>query len=101
MVSSRDFFPLSYLTSRLAIRHGEPDISVAAIEATTQLIEKGSPFERQKLFKADVFSLALKLHNQRSQRQYSLKLLRAIVSHLSDAILNHDDLAREMISLFE
>ena len=74
---------------------------MAAIEATTQLVAKGNSFEHQLLFKADVFSVALKLHNERSQRQYSLKLLRAIVSHLSYAILTHDDLAKEMLSLFE
>ena len=85
----------------MARRHETPDIAVAAIEATTQLLEKGSYVEHQKLIDVDVFSVALELHSQPSQRQYSIKLLHAIVSNLSDAILIRDDLARKMISLFE
>ena len=74
---------------------------MAAIEATTQLLAKGSSFERKKLLDADVFSVALKLYDRRSQREQSLKLLHAIVLHLSPEILNDDNLAIEMISLFE
>ena len=91
----------SYLTSRLAVRNGDPDIVVAAIEATTQLLAKGSSFERKKLLDADVFSVALELHDRRSQREQSLKLLLAIISHLSYELLNDDNLAIELISLFE
>ena len=83
------------------VRNGDPDIVVAAIEATTQLLAKGSSFERKKLFDADVFPVALELHNRRSQREQSLKLLNAIVSHLSYEILNDNHLAIKMLSLFE
>lgn len=74
---------------------------MAAIEATTQLLEKGSSLERKKLFEAQVFSVALELYDRRSQREQSLKLLYAIVSNLSYEILNDDRLAIEMLSLFE
>ena len=96
------FLP-SYLTCPLAVidRNGGPDIDVAAIEATTQLLTKGSPYEHEKLFNAKVFSVALELHDRRSQRQHSLKLLHAIVSHLSHKILADDELAGKMFSLFE
>ena len=91
----------SSLTCRLAVRNGNPEIVVAAIEAATQLLAKGSFFERKKLLDADIFLVALKLYDRRSQREQSLKLLHAIVLHLSPEILNDDDLAIEMISLFE
>jgi hypothetical protein len=94
-------FCLPHLTSRLAVRNGDPDIVVAVIEATTQLLANGSPVERKKLLEADVFPVALKLHNRRSQREQSLKLLLAIISHLSYEIINDDNLAIEMLSLFE
>lgn len=94
-------FCLPYLISRLAVRNGDPDIVVAAIGATTLLLAKGSSFEREKLLDADVFSVALKLYDRRSQREQSLKLLHAIVLHLSYEIINDDNLAIEMLSLFE
>ena len=92
---------LFYLTSRLAVRNGGPDIVVAAIEATTRLLAKGNAFELKKFLDANVFGVALALHDRRSQREQSLKLLHAVVSHLSYEILNDDDLAIEMIYLFE
>lgn len=85
----------------MAARNGDPDIVAAAIEASTQLLAKGSPYERKKLFDANVFPVALKLHDRRSQREQSLKLLYAIVSHLSYEILDDDHLAIQMLSLFE
>ena len=85
----------------MAARNGDPDIVAAAIEATTQLLEEGSCFERKKLLDAEVFTVALKLHDQRSHREQSLKLLYAIVSNLSYEILHDEDLAIEMLSLFE
>ena len=100
-MSSGNLFLPSYLISRLAIRKGEPDISAAAIEATIQLLAKGGSFEHQKLLNADVFSVAWELHDRRSQRQLSLELLRAVVSHLSYLLLTYEDLATEMCSLFE
>ena len=101
IVSFGNLFLPSYLSCWLVARNGEPVIAVAAIEATTQLLTKGSSFEHQKLLKADVFPVALTLYDRRSQRQHSLKLLRAIISQLSHAILADDGLAREMFSLFE
>ena len=101
MSDEGDLILPSCLTTRLATRNGDPDIVVAAIEATTQLLAKGSSFERKKLLDADVFPVALKLYDRRSQREQSLKLLHAIVLHLSHDILNDDNLAIEMISLFE
>jgi hypothetical protein len=101
IVSDGDLILPSYLTIRLGVRNGDTDIVVAAIEATTQLLAKGSSFERKKLLDADVFPVALKLYDRRSQREQSLKLLHAIVLHLSHEILNDDNLAIEMISLFE
>jgi hypothetical protein len=85
----------------LGVRNGDPDIVVAAIEATTLLLAKGSSLERNKLLDANVFSVALTLHNRRSQREQSLKLLHAIVLHLSYEIINDNGLAIEMLSLFE
>jgi hypothetical protein len=101
IVSAGDLILPSYLTNRWAARNGDPDIVVAAIEATTQLLAKGSSFERKKLLDANVFPVALKLYDRRSQREQSLKLLHAIVLHLSHEILNDDNLAIDMISLFE
>jgi hypothetical protein len=71
IVSSGDLILPSYLTSLLAARNGDPDIASAAKEATTQLLAKGSPFERKKLLDANVFRVALSLHNRRSQREQS------------------------------
>jgi hypothetical protein len=85
----------------LAVRNGDPLIVVAAIEATTQVLMKGSALELKKLLDADVFIVALKLHDRRSHREHSLKLLYAIVSNLSYEILHDENLAIEMISLFE
>ena len=102
IVSDGDLILPSYLTNRWAVRNGDPDILVvAAIEATTQLLAKGSSLERKKLLDADVFPVALKLYDRRSQREQSLKLLHAIVLHLSHEILNDGNLAIQMISLFE
>jgi hypothetical protein len=85
----------------LAARNGDPDIASAAKEATTQLLAKGSPFECKKLLDANVFPVALSLHDRRSQREQLLKLLCAIVMNLSYEILNDDRLAIKMLSLFE
>jgi hypothetical protein len=101
IVSDGDLILPSYLTIRLPVRNGGPDIVVAAIEATTRLLAKGSYFERKKLLDAKVFLVALKLHNRGSQREQSLKLLHSIVLHLGYEILNDDNLAIEMLSLFE
>ena len=100
IVSARDLILPSYLTSRLAARNGGPDIVAAAIEATTQLLVNGSPFERKKLFDTDVFPVAMKLHDRRCQREQALKLLYAIVSNLHCEILNDDQLAIKMFSHF-
>ena len=95
IVSAEVLILPSYLTNRWAVRNDNPDIVVAAVEATTQLLAKGSSIERKKLLDADVFSVALKLRDRRSQ------LLDAIDRHLSYEMLNDDRLAIEMLSLFE
>jgi hypothetical protein len=74
---------------------------MAAIEATIQLLAKGSSFDRKKLIDAEIFPVALELHDRRSQREHSLKLLHAIILHLSYEILNNQIHAIEMLSLFE
>ena len=99
-VSPGNLFLLPYLTSWLVVRKGEPDIAAAAVEATTKLLAKGTSFEHQKLLKGDVFSVALELYNT-PQRQLSLELLRAIISHLSYVLLTYDEFAVDMCSLFE
>ena len=73
---------------------------MAAVEATTQVLAKGSAFELKKLLDAGVFIAALELHDRRSHREHSLKLLYAIVSNLSYEILHDENLAIEMLSLF-
>ena len=82
-------------------RHGEPEMVVAAVEAITQLLSKGSSYEHKKLLDADVFLVALEFHDDGSQRQLSLKLLHCIVTHLSYAIILDDQLGRYLFSLFE
>ena len=101
IASAGDLILLSYLTSRFATRNGNPEIVAAAIEATTQLLVEGSPCERKKLLDADVFNVALKLHDRRSQPEQSLKLLYAIISNLSYEILNDEKPPIKMLSLFE
>jgi hypothetical protein len=79
------------------------EVAAAAVEATIQLLSKGSSFEHQQLVKAhpDVLTVALELYDRQSQRHHSLKLLQSIVTHLSYTLLLHEELAREMFSLFE
>ena len=101
IVSAEDLILSSYLSNRWAVRNGDPNIAVAAVEATTQLLVEGSSYELGQLFYADVFSVALTLHNRRSQREQSVKLLCAIVSNLSCEIINDERQAIQMISLFE
>lgn len=86
----------------MIIRNGK-DVAIAAVEATIQLLAKGGSFEHQQLVKAnpDILTVALRLHDRRSQRQHSLKLLHSIVLHLSYQLLLDEELAREMFSLFE
>ena len=74
---------------------------VAAVEAIAQLLSKGGSYEHKKLLEADLFLVALQLHDEGSQRQLSLKLLHCIVMHLSYAIILDDQLARYLFSLFE
>ena len=49
IVSAEVLILPSYLTNRWAVRNDNPDIVVAAVEATTQLLAKGSSIERKKL----------------------------------------------------
>ncbi|RDB26380.1 hypothetical protein Hypma_006519 [Hypsizygus marmoreus] len=83
------------------IQDGIPELVIAAVEATTQLLSKGSSYEHQKLIDAEVFHVALELHSRPSQRQHSLKLLSSIISHLSYAIVQHEQLTRDLFTLFD
>jgi hypothetical protein len=83
-------------------RNGK-DVSGAAVEATVQLLAKGSSLEHQKLVNAnpDILTVALKFHSRGSRREHSVNLLCAIVTHLTHMLLLHEELARKMFSLFE
>lgn len=85
----------------LTIRDGDPSLVIAAVDATTQLLSKGSSYEHKKLMEADVFPIAMKMHENPSQRQLSLKLLYNIVPHLSHAIILNENFAEVLFSLFE
>ena len=78
-------------------------MGIAAVEATIQVLAKGGSFEHERLVNAnpDVLTSALRLHNNQSQRQQSLKLLRSIVMHLSYILFLHEESARALFSLFE
>jgi hypothetical protein len=85
----------------ISTRHGDPTLVVAAIEATTQLLSKGSSYEHRKLMDADIFPVAIRLHQNPSQRQLSLKLLYSVIPHLSHAIILNEGMAEQLFSLFE
>jgi hypothetical protein len=85
----------------ISTRHGEPALAVAAVDAVTQLLSKGSSYEHKKLMEADVFLVAIKLHQNPSQRPLSLKLLYSIIPCLSHVIILNSGPAEELLSLFE
>jgi hypothetical protein len=74
---------------------------VAAVDAIIQLLIKGKLDEHRKLMDAEVFSVAIKLHQNPSRRQLSLKLLYSIITHLSHAIILNDTLVEKLLTLFE
>lgn len=82
-------------------RHGKPVLMAAAVEATTQLMSKGSSFEHQKLMDADIFSIAVQLHDGPLSRHQTFKLLSAIISHLGHVIVLDERLTRDLFSLFK
>jgi hypothetical protein len=82
-------------------RHGSPALVEAAVDAITQLLSKGGSYEHRKLMEAEVFHAALGLHENPSQRQLSLRLLHSIIPHLSHVIILNEDLAKELMFLFE
>lgn len=85
----------------MVVRHDRPDVAVAAIKATTEVLTKGSSSEHQKLLQANVFPVALNLHKQQPRLEHLLNLLYAIIKHLSYKLLTDPDLARKMFFLFE
>jgi hypothetical protein len=91
--------PFYFLT--IITRHGHPSLVAAAVDATTQLLSKGSSYEHKKLLDADVFPIAMQAHEIPSQRQLSLKLLYSIIPHLSHAIILNETYAEGLFSLFE
>lgn len=82
-------------------RRGDPILAEAAVEAIIQLLSKGSSYEHKKLMDSQVFQMAMRLHQDPLQRQFSLKLLHSIIPHLSHTIVLVDDLAEHLFSLFE
>ena len=50
---------------------------------------------------AEVFIVAIRLHQKPSERKLSLKLLCCIIPHLSYTIILDEGLAEELFSLFE
>lgn len=84
------------------LRNGR-DMDIAAVEAISQVLAKGSASEHHCLVQArpDVLTVALNLHDQPSKRQHSLKLLNNLVTHLSYLLLRNEEQARELFSLFE
>jgi hypothetical protein len=82
-------------------RHGDPALVGASVEATIQLLSKGSSYEHTKLMEAGVFLVGMRLHQNPSQRQLSLKLLYSVVPHLSHAIILNEQFAEQLFSLFE
>lgn len=71
------------------------------MDAITQLLSKGSSYEHRKLMEAEVFLVAMRLHQNPSQRLVSLKMLYSIIPHLSHAIILNEVLAEDLFSLFE
>lgn len=78
-------------------------MGIAAVEAIIQLLSKGGSYEHERLVRAnpDILTSALKLHDDQSQRQRSLKLLRSIVMRLSYTLFLDEESARALFSLFE
>jgi hypothetical protein len=103
LISSSEpcYFAFLHSVPIILTRYGNPALVVAAVDAITQLLSKGSFYEHKKLMEAEVFLVAIRLHRNPSQRQLSLKLLYSIVSHLSHALILDEGLAEELLALFE
>ena len=82
-------------------RGGHPSLAAAAIDAVTQLLSKGSSQEHVRLWNADIFLTAVRLYENPSQRQLSLKLLGGIIRHLCYTIILNKEFAEWLFSLFE
>ena len=92
---------LPNITLTILTRHGDPVLVAAAVDAITELLSKGGDYEHQKLMEAEIFHVTLKLYQNPSQRQLSLKLLYNIIAHLSHAIILNEGLAKELLDFFE
>ena len=57
--------------------------------------------ERQKLMEAEIFVIALRFHEQRSDRELSVKLLDSIIRNLSYTIIDDEQLLERLLYLFE
>jgi hypothetical protein len=64
-------------------------------------MSKGDAYEHEMLMEAEIFHVALQLHQDPSQRQLSLKLLYSIIGCLSHVIILDEELARELLALFK
>lgn len=90
----------SCITLTILTRHGKPALIAPAVGAITELLSKGGESEHRKLMEAEIFNVALTFHQNPSQRDLSLKLLYDIISHLCNAIILHEGLAKQLLDLF-
>ena len=93
---------LSCITQTMLTRHGNPPALIApAVDAITELLYEGGESEHRKLMEAEIFNVALKFHQNPLQRDLSLKLLCDIITHLCNAIILKEGLAKQLLDLFE
>jgi hypothetical protein len=90
-----------YISTDILTRNGDPVLVAAAVDAITDLLSSGGDYEHRLLMKAEIFHVTLKLYQNPLQRQLSLKLLYNIISRLSHVIILDEELAKELLDLFE
>ena len=82
-------------------RHGNSALIAPAVDAITELLSRGGESEHRKLMEAEIFNVTLSFHQNPSHRDLSLKLLYDIISHLCNAIILNEGLAKQLLDLFE
>ena len=92
---------LSDITLTILTRHSDPVLVAPAVDAITELLSEGGDYEHRKLMEADIFNVTLRLHQHPSQRDFSLKLLYDIITHLSHVIVRKEGLTKQLLDLFE
>jgi len=83
------------------LRKDEPIIAEAAVEAVIHLITEGSPATLRNLADADIFNVALQLHEKSDQKRHSLRLLDVVIQNLSHDIIVDENLTIRLFDLFE